>query len=49
MRVCEKTLSCRQVGTPDDAADLALFFHSDYAKWITGQVIASEGGFRRTL
>jgi len=33
-------------GTPDDAADLALFLHSDYAKWITGQVIASEGGFR---
>ncbi len=36
-------------GTPDDTADLALFLHSDYAKWITGQVIASEGGFRRTV
>jgi 3-oxoacyl-[acyl-carrier protein] reductase len=36
-------------GTPNDTADLALFLHSDYAKWITGQVIASEGGFRRTL
>ncbi len=34
-------------GTPDDAADLILFLHSAYAKWITGQVIASEGGFRR--
>ena len=33
-------------GTPDDTADLALFLHSEYAKWITGQVIASEGGFR---
>jgi 3-oxoacyl-[acyl-carrier protein] reductase len=31
-------------GTPDDAADLALFLHSSYAKWITGQVIASHGG-----
>ncbi|MCL1965069.1 MAG: SDR family oxidoreductase [Firmicutes bacterium] len=35
-------------GTPDDAADLALFLHSAYAKWITGQVIASEGGFKRS-
>jgi len=34
-------------GTPDDTADLVLFLHSAYAKWITGQVIASEGGFRR--
>ena len=31
-------------GTPDDTADLALFLHSSYAKWITGQVIASNGG-----
>ena len=31
-------------GTPDDTADLALFLHSSYAKWITGQVIASHGG-----
>ena len=30
--------------TPDDAADLALFLHSDYAKCITGQVIASDKG-----
>ena len=34
-------------GTPDDTADLLLFLHSPYAKWITGQVIASEGGFKR--
>jgi len=33
-------------GTPDDAADLALFLHSDYAKWITGQIIASDGGVK---
>ena len=31
-------------GTPDDTADLVLFLHSFYAKWITGQVIASDGG-----
>jgi len=34
-------------GTPDDTADLLLFLHSEYAKWITGQIIASEGGFYR--
>lgn len=33
-------------GTPDDAADLVLFLHSSYAKWITGQVIASDGGVK---
>lgn len=35
-------------GTPDDAADLVLFLHSSYAKWITGQVIASDGGVRES-
>lgn len=34
-------------GTPNDTADLLLFLHSSYAQWITGQIIASEGGFRR--
>ena len=33
-------------GTPNDAADLVLFLHSAYAKWITGQVISSDGGIR---
>lgn len=35
-------------GTPDDAADLVLFLHSAYAKWITGQVIASDGGVKES-
>lgn len=30
--------------TPDDAADLALFLHSSYARCITGQIIASDKG-----
>jgi 3-oxoacyl-[acyl-carrier protein] reductase len=34
-------------GTSDDAAKLVQFLHSEHARWITGQVIASEGGFRR--
>lgn len=36
-------------GMPEDAARLVHFLQSDYARWITGQVIASEGGFRRDI
>ena len=41
-----KRFPAERWGTPDDTADLALFLHSSYAKWITGQVIASDGGVR---
>ncbi|HEY8703910.1 MAG TPA: SDR family oxidoreductase [Gaiellaceae bacterium] len=34
-------------GEPDDAARLIAWLCSDDARWITGQVIDSEGGFRR--
>jgi 3-oxoacyl-[acyl-carrier protein] reductase len=34
-------------GKPDDAARLIAWLCSDDARWITGQVIDSEGGFRR--
>jgi 3-oxoacyl-[acyl-carrier protein] reductase len=34
-------------GRPDDAARLIAWLCSDDAGWITGQVIDSEGGFRR--
>jgi 3-oxoacyl-[acyl-carrier protein] reductase len=34
-------------GEPDDAARLVAWLCSDDAQWITGQVINSEGGFRR--
>jgi 3-oxoacyl-[acyl-carrier protein] reductase len=34
-------------GTPDDAARLVAWLCSDDGGWITGQVIDSEGGFRR--
>jgi 3-oxoacyl-[acyl-carrier protein] reductase len=34
-------------GQPDDAARLITWLCSDDAEWITGQVIDSEGGFRR--
>jgi 3-oxoacyl-[acyl-carrier protein] reductase len=35
-------------GKPDDAARLVAWLCSDDARWITGQVIDSEGGFRRS-
>jgi len=34
-------------GQPDDAARLVAWLISDEAAWVTGQVIDSEGGFRR--
>jgi 3-oxoacyl-[acyl-carrier protein] reductase len=34
-------------GTPDDAARLVAWLCTDDAAWVTGQVINSEGGFRR--
>jgi 3-oxoacyl-[acyl-carrier protein] reductase len=34
-------------GTPDDAARLVVWLCTDDAAWVTGQVINSEGGFRR--
>jgi len=32
-------------GTPDDAARLVAWLVSDEAGWVTGQVIASDGGW----
>jgi 3-oxoacyl-[acyl-carrier protein] reductase len=37
-------IALRRLGTPDDIAYGVLFFASDYASWITGQVIAIDGG-----
>ncbi len=35
-------------GTPDDPARLIAWLATDEAAWITGQVINTEGGFRRS-
>jgi 3-oxoacyl-[acyl-carrier protein] reductase len=35
-------------GEPDDAARLVAWLCSDEGRWVTGQVIDSEGGFRRS-
>ena len=35
-------------GEPDDAARLVAWLCSEDGRWVTGQVIDSEGGFRRS-
>jgi 3-oxoacyl-[acyl-carrier protein] reductase len=37
-----------RIGLPEDAARLVGFLASEDAKWVTGQVIHSEGGFYRS-
>jgi 3-oxoacyl-[acyl-carrier protein] reductase len=41
------TMPLRRWGEPDDAARLVAWLCSDDARWVTGQTIDSEGGFRR--
>ncbi|WP_194784405.1 SDR family oxidoreductase [Actinomyces haliotis] len=36
-----------RLSTPDDPARLICWLLSDEARWVTGQVISTEGGFRR--
>jgi len=36
-----------RIGGPEDAARLVAFLCSENARWITGQVMNSEGGFWR--
>jgi len=37
-------IALKRPGTPDDIAYGVLFFASEYAGWISGQVIAIDGG-----
>jgi 3-oxoacyl-[acyl-carrier protein] reductase len=39
-----ENIAMRRLGTPDDIAHGVLFFASDYAGWITGQVLSIDGG-----
>ena len=36
-------VAMRRMGTPDDIADAVLFLASDYASWITGQILPVTG------
>ena len=37
-------IALKRLGTPEDIAHGVLFFASDYAGWITGQVLSIDGG-----
>ncbi len=37
-------IALKRLGAPEDIANGVLFFASDYAAWITGQVLAIDGG-----
>lgn len=38
------SLSLKRLGSPQDIAQGVMFFASDYANWITGQVLSVDGG-----
>lgn len=38
----------RRLGTPEDVADACMFFVSDHARFITGQVLDVTGGWLMT-
>lgn len=40
-------IALKRLGTPADIAHAVLFFASDFAGWITGQVLAVDGGKTR--
>ena len=39
-----ESIALKRLGTPSDIAYGALFLASDYASWITGQVLSIDGG-----
>jgi 3-oxoacyl-[acyl-carrier protein] reductase len=38
------SIALKRLGAPDDIAHAVLFFASDFARWITGQVLSVDGG-----
>jgi 3-oxoacyl-[acyl-carrier protein] reductase len=43
-RALVERIALKRLGTPNDIAHGVLFFASDYAGWITGQVLSIDGG-----
>lgn len=39
-----ESIALRSLGTPEDIAHAVLFFASDLARWVTGQVLSVDGG-----
>ena len=46
-RALVERLALRRLGSPEDIAHAVLFFASEHAGWITGQVLSVDGGARR--
>ncbi|MFZ5815022.1 MAG: SDR family NAD(P)-dependent oxidoreductase [Bacillota bacterium] len=43
-RALIESLALRCLGSPEDVANAVLFFASDLARWVTGQVLSVDGG-----
>lgn len=43
-RALIERIALKRLGTPDDIAHAVLFFASEFAGWITGQVLSVDGG-----
>jgi 3-oxoacyl-[acyl-carrier protein] reductase len=43
-RALVDSIALKRLGTPEDIASGVLFFASEYAGWITGQVLSIDGG-----
>jgi len=43
-RLLLDNIALKRLGRPDDIANMVLFFASDHAQWISGQVISVDGG-----
>jgi 3-oxoacyl-[acyl-carrier protein] reductase len=39
-----QNIALKRLGLPEDIAAMVMFFASDYAGWISGQVISVDGG-----
>jgi 3-oxoacyl-[acyl-carrier protein] reductase len=39
-----ESIALKRLGSPEDIAHAVMFFASDYAGWITGQVLSVDGG-----
>jgi 3-oxoacyl-[acyl-carrier protein] reductase len=39
-----QNIALKRLGVPDDIAAMVMFFASDFANWISGQVISVDGG-----
>jgi 3-oxoacyl-[acyl-carrier protein] reductase len=39
-----QNIALKRLGAPEDIAAMVMFFASDFANWVTGQVISVDGG-----